>query len=134
VSRKERRARERKSRKKRGGQHGHEGSQLKMTATPDHKKVHKAVVCNHCHARLDDVKIKGYKKRQVFDIHRMPIQVTVHLAEQKECPYCRKVTTASFPVGVTRPAQYGSRLKISGVHIFHMTVRMCFTMLIYCGN
>lgn len=111
LSRKAKRARDRKSKKKRGGQNGHEGSQLKMTATPDHKKVHKVVSCNHCHTRLDDVEVKGYKKRQVFDIPRMPMEVTEHAAEEKDCPYCRKVATAGFPAGVTRPAQYGSRIK-----------------------
>ena len=111
LSRKERRALDRKSRKKRGGQNGHEGSQLKMTATPDMTKVHKAVTCNPCHACLDGVEVKGYKKRQVFDIPRMPMEVTEHQAEEKECPYCGTVATAEFPEGVTRPAQYGSRIK-----------------------
>ena len=40
LSRKDRRARERKSRKKPGGQKGHEGTQLKMSAQPDKINVH----------------------------------------------------------------------------------------------
>lgn len=111
LSRKERRARDWKSSKKRGGQNGNEGSQLKMTATPDHKKVHKVVKCNRYHACLDGVEVKGHRKRQVFNIPRMPMEVTEHQAEEKECPYCGVVATAEFPEGVTRPAQYGSRIK-----------------------
>lgn len=42
LSRKERRAQEWKSRKKRGGQNGHKGNQLKMSAKPDLTEVHRA--------------------------------------------------------------------------------------------
>jgi transposase len=111
LSRKERRALERKNRKKRGGQNGHEGKQLKMSATPDHKKVHRVAKCRKCHGTLAGVEAKGCKKRQVFDIPPVSIEVTEHQAEVKECPHCGAITEAQFPEGVTRPAQYGSRIK-----------------------
>lgn len=111
LSRKERRALERKSRKKRGGQNGHEGNQLKMSATPDHTKVHKVARCRRCNESLDGVEVKDHRKRQVFDIPPVSLEVTEHRAEVKECPHCGAVTEAQFPEGVTRPAQYGSRIK-----------------------
>jgi len=111
LSRKERRARERKSRKKRGGQNGHEGNQLKMSAKPDRTEVHRVSQCRNCNCSLDGVQAKGYRKRQVFDIPPVSLEVTEHQGEYKECPHCGAVTETQFPDGITRPAQYGSRIK-----------------------
>jgi transposase len=111
LSRKERRAQERKSRKKRGGQNGHEGSQLKMSMTPDHREIHKVNRCRCCNEPLSDVPVKGHRKRQVFDLPPVSIDVTEHQAEVKECPRCGSITEAAFPEGIKRPAQYGSRIK-----------------------
>jgi transposase len=111
LNRRERRRRERESKKKRGGQEGHEGKQLKMSAKPTRTEVHTVATCARCKRSLEGVSAKGYKKRQVFDIPPVSLEVTEHLAEYKECPHCRAVTRASFPEGVTRPVQYGSRIK-----------------------
>ena len=111
LSRKDRRAKERKSKKKRGGQKGHEGNQLKMTASPDRRTIHRATRCRRCNESLAGVAVKGHKRRQVFDMPRIEIEVTEHQAEVKECPHCGTITEALFPEGVTRPAQYGSRIK-----------------------
>jgi len=111
LSRKERLAQERKSRKKRGGQKGHEGNQLKMRAKPDRTEVHRVTKCHHCNCSLEGIQAKGHRKRQVFDIPPVSLEVTEHQAEYKECPHCGAVTEAQFPDGITRPAQYGSRIK-----------------------
>ena len=111
LNRRERRRRERESKKKRGGQEGHEGTQLKMAAKPTRTEVHTVTTCARCKRTLEDVSAKGYKKRQVFDIPPVSLEVTEHRAEYKQCPHCNAVTRASFPAGVTRPVQYGSRIK-----------------------
>jgi transposase len=111
LSRKERRVQERRSRKKRGGQNGHEGKQLKMSDTPDHREIHRVSKCHKCNCSLDNIQAKGCRKRQVFDIPPVSLEVTEHQAEYKECPHCGAFTEAQFPDGITRPAQYGSRVK-----------------------
>jgi transposase len=110
LSRKDRRAQERKSKKKRGGQKGHEGHQLKMSRHPDKVEVHTVEKCGRCNCPLSGAPAK-IRKRQVFDIPEIKIEVTEHRVEIKECPHCGTVTEANFPAGATRPAQYGSRIK-----------------------
>ena len=46
----------------------------------------------------------------MFDIPPIVIEVTEHRAERKRCS-CGQVTTASFPQGVTAPAQYGTAIQ-----------------------
>lgn len=111
LNRKYRRNRDRKSRKKRGGQKGHEGRQMKMSEDPDHVIKHEVCFCSHCSRSISHVKAKRNRKRQVFDVPSIQIEVTEHQAEIKGCPFCGKVTEAQFPDSVTRPTQYGSRIK-----------------------
>jgi transposase len=111
LNRKTRRNRNRKSSKKRGGQKGHEGTQMKMEENPDHTIKHEVCFCSHCLRSISHVKAKGNRKRQVFDVPSIQIEVTEHQAEIKRCPFCGNVTEARFPDEITRPAQYGNRIK-----------------------
>jgi len=111
LNRRDRRAHNRKSGKKRGGQKGHEGAQMKMKEHPDHIKKHEVCSCGRCSRSISHVKAKGILKRQVFDVPEVEIEVTEHQAEIKGCPYCGYVTEAQFPDTITRPTQYGSRIK-----------------------
>ncbi|HQJ70620.1 MAG TPA: IS66 family transposase [Spirochaetota bacterium] len=110
LSRKDRRLQERKSKKKRGGQKGHEGNQLKMSTHPDKVDVRSVDKCGRCNCPLSGVPTK-IRKRQVFDMPEIKIEVTEHQVEVKECSHCGFIAEASFPAGVTRPAQYGSRIR-----------------------
>jgi transposase len=47
----------------------------------------------------------------VFDIPTPRLEVTEHQCETKECPHCGTTTTAPFPAGVTKAAQYGNNIK-----------------------
>jgi transposase len=76
-----------KSKRKPGGQPGHEGTTLKRVATPDQVVVHRATRCR-CGHSLRQQPVEGYEKRQVFEIPRVHVEVTEHQAEIKRCPAC----------------------------------------------
>jgi len=100
-----------------GGQEGHEGHTLQMIAQPDQIERHYATRCPYCATDLNDVVSAGYEKRQVFDIPPLQVTVTEHQAESKRCPHCRRQVKGTFPPNVTRPVQYGPRLKAQAVYL-----------------
>jgi transposase len=98
------------SAKKPGGQEGHEGTTLAMVKHPDHIEVHSVSRCGLCGNSLKNQKVKGYQKRQVFDLPPVEVEVHEHRAEVKRCPRCGKLTIGEFPEGVTHKTQYGNRI------------------------
>jgi transposase len=105
-----------KSNKAVGGQKGHKGETLELVNEPDAVLVHKAEYCV-CGASLKDVKVLGVEQRQVFEIPSMPLEVTEHQAEVKQCPCCGQKTKGVFPEGVSQRVQYGARLKAVSVYL-----------------
>ena len=106
-----------KGKKPSGGQPGHKGKTLDQVEDPDSVVSHLLNVCTHCQADIRDVAPLGLKKRQVFDIPPITVHVTQHQAEVKLCTCCGKKSTASFPVGVNAPVQYGPQLKAFAVYL-----------------
>lgn len=101
---------------KSGGQPGHTGNCLEAVAEPDHIEIHEVKQCEHCQASLSDIEVDEYKKRQVFDLPEVKVEVTEHWVEIKTCGQCGQVNTAVFPNSVTHKAQYGSRIRSQMVY------------------
>ena len=100
-----------------GGQKGHKGHNLKMTGSPDSIIVHDVSVCSGCGRSLEEIKSDGYKKRQVFDLPPIKVEVTEHRAQEKICPHCGQLNRAPFPEGVEQPTQYGTAIKAYAVYL-----------------
>ena len=96
---------------KSGGQPGHKGETLKQTETPDIIKKHALTTCPDCQHSLLLSPLVGIVKRQVFDIPLPKIEITEHQSEVKHCTCCNKPVTATFPVGVLAPVQYGEVIR-----------------------
>lgn len=53
----------------------------------------------------------------MIDIPPIELEVTEHQVETLVCSCCGKESTGIFPVGVTNPVQYGSRVKALAVYL-----------------
>jgi transposase len=99
-----------KSNRPSGGQHGHKGTTLAMTKTPDKTIEHTLERCA-CGCSLKHVKVRRKHRRQVIDIPMPKIEYTEHQSQEKQCPRCGKTTTAPFPEGIEKSIQYGANIK-----------------------
>jgi len=90
---------------------------MKAVEKPDSIKVYRVHACQHCGPSLQRRKAIGHKKRQVFDLPKVQIQVTEHRAEIKTCSGCGKETRATFPREVSKAVQYGTEIKAQMVYL-----------------
>jgi transposase len=103
--------------RKPGGQKGHPGKTLEMSASPDKEMLHpvKDKVCD-CGCDLSGVKNEpDWDKRQVFDLPPTVLEVTEHSVGRKTCPDCQQVHRGQFPKDVNSPVQYGERVRALAV-------------------
>lgn len=91
-----------------GGQKGHEGSTLKMSAAPDHVVEHRPGFCNCCGLDLDGQQGELASRRQVIDIPVIRPSYTEHRIFRKACT-CGHITSGTFPSGVEAPISYGEQ-------------------------
>lgn len=106
-----------KSGKKTGGQQGHRGQSLPLSATPDEVIVQTVEQCQHCGEDLHEQGASQVERRQVIDVPEPRLRLWEYQAEQKICPHCHQFATASFPVEVHATVQYGSRLGAIAVYL-----------------
>jgi len=103
--------------RKSGGQKGHRGQTLRMKEHPDHIEHHQLDCCPHCTADLSTVSVVAHRRRQVFDVPPVQMEVTEHQTETKYCLHCQRYVRAAFPPEVTQPVQYGRRLKAQASYL-----------------
>jgi transposase len=99
-----------KSKRKPGGQQGHEGSSLKMYEQVDHIIDHVPDYCKECGKPLiKDQKIQ-VGRRQEVDIPPIKPVVTEHRLYEVKCS-CGHCTRSDYPQGVRAPISYGSHIE-----------------------
>lgn len=106
-----------KSSKRPGGQAGHQGHALAQVERPDQVLTHRPRVCEACQCELAEVAGHVKERRQIHELPEMRLLVTEHRVESICCPNCQHRTSASFPAGVTAPAQYGPRVQALAVYL-----------------
>jgi len=101
-----------------GGQPGHQGKTLQLVDTPDLVVDYRPPGhCQSCGAILENIPVKGYERRQVFELPELKVEVVEHRVQSKECPCCHQVNQGKFPPEAHNIVQYGERLKSLAVYL-----------------
>jgi transposase len=98
--------------RKPGGQHGHEGANLKKEEHPDRIET---LSIDRRTIPADTYVEAGFEARQVIDMEVVKV-VTEFRAEVLENPRGEQFV-AQFPADVTRPVQYGGSVKTQAVYM-----------------
>jgi len=96
--------------RKAGGQPGHDGNTLKMTANPDEIVEHRACFCPECGKDVSSQPFELFGKRQVIDIPVIKQIVTEHRVYRCTCT-CGNVVESDFPADVDSPVKYGKGIE-----------------------
>jgi len=99
-----------KSDKPVGGQAGHKGSTLEMTATPDVTEKIYPNYCNKCGRSLEGSSFELVARRQVIDIPPIVPVTTEYQSFGLRCA-CGHHQCGSFPSGVENHVQYGKNIQ-----------------------
>ncbi len=106
-----------KTDRKPGGQHGHDGTTLRQVAKPKHEVVHEPGPCSGCGCSLSGRPVTAVERRQQFDLPPICIEVTEHQLVEREC-VCGERTRGQAPAGVDAPVQYGPRIAAIVVYLY----------------
>lgn len=93
-----------------GGQLGHSGKTLEITATPDHIIELHPDFCSRCGSSLTEVPPVKDLVRQVLDIPPIQAVYTEYRSYSKQCS-CGCNTKGTFPQNVNNPISYGSNIE-----------------------
>jgi transposase len=98
------------SRRKSGGQTGHEGSNLKMVSNPTDIKEYPAPEnCEKCNQSLLEIQVKS-KVGQEYTLPKMEMSIIEHRVESKKCS-CGHINTKTDAPVIKNHAYYGTEFK-----------------------
>ena len=107
-----------KSDKQSGGQPGHKGHTLEMSAEPDKVERHRPEKCEHCQEPFGPEQAAAELiRRQVLDLPPLQVEVTEHQVECLVCRECGQANEGQFPEDVTQLVQYGPGVKALAVYL-----------------
>lgn len=97
-----------KGTKKTGGQPGHEGQTLLMTATPDKVIEYTEInYCRQCAHSLEDIELEFLAKKQEIVLPVVLPQYIEHRCYKKTCHHCGYQNQTELPKHLTANIQYG---------------------------
>ncbi|HEY0323462.1 MAG TPA: IS66 family transposase [Pyrinomonadaceae bacterium] len=94
-----------------GGQAGHHGSTLRLSAHPNRVVEHRPRECRHCHCALFESPVVRQLRQQVWEIVPAKIRITEHRLAVLRCTTCGRTTQGEFPGSVRSGVQYGAGVK-----------------------
>lgn len=100
-----------KSGKPSGGQIGHIGTTLQMSASPDTIIELNPNYCNNCGCNLEHEDSNFVSKRQEIDIPPIQATVTEYRKNSKKCPNCGNNQGTEFPQRIRNHVQYGPNIE-----------------------
>jgi transposase len=100
-----------------GGQTGHQGSTLRLSAGPNRIVVHRPRECRHCHGALFESQALSHQRQQVWEVVPAKLKVTEHRLALLRCTACGKTTPAKFPGAVRSGVQYGPGVKAGVLYL-----------------
>jgi len=98
------------SKKKPGGQPGHDGKTLELSLEVDKVIQHIPLFCHCCGKDLSGTAEVLSEKRQVIDIPPIKAERTEHQVFSKTCS-CGHITQSPFPQDIKSSVQYGSNVE-----------------------
>jgi transposase len=119
-----------RSDRKQGAQHGHEGASRKLVNDPDETLPVRPERCRKCGHELAEGRVVGRPARhQVIDLPASAVLTTEHQLLKVACPGCGTHTRAELPDGVERGA-FGPRLRATVVMLAAMLMSRRATALV----
>lgn len=94
-----------------GGQAGHRGETLRLSAHPGHVVEHRPRECRNCHASLAAGQVVRHLRQQVWEVVPAKLKVTEHRLALLQCSACGKTTQGEFSPAVRSGVQYGAGVK-----------------------
>jgi transposase len=91
-----------------GKQPGEPGTTMCLVDDPDHRLWYPPASCRECGTDLADAPVIAQRRHQVTDIRPAPPpEVTEHVAQAKQCPWCDAVSEGELPAFVRARASFG---------------------------
>ncbi len=94
-----------------GGQAGHRGETLRLSACPNRIVEHRPHECRGCHALLDSSHVVGHRRQQVWEVVPARLKVTEHRLAVLRCRACGRTTQGEFAGAVRSGVRYGPGVK-----------------------